>query len=488
MASGWGEEIFGTVLGGLPAVNKLVPRRFRQRAIARLNDVNPFASIAANEDLLRALRLAWIEAALQIDCSVVQTCATPEWASQSRDIQRFSTVLITGLRALRAEAFDRDVHPGHAPMDRHLRELVVDLPATMTGNRAAAGEAMTESFRENVAAVSGWPIHEVPSLHEQIARQGLPVPGASSRRTFGDLVYAVFAETIKSPDRYPEASQAFVIAIGGFGVELGQQCLELLRGQDARLDRLLDSLGGTSIEGGLAAWLGRVDAEWTARWQVLSDQVSVVDAKIDLQTGMLDRMQEQLAQLVAAIEAKGQIGSGPGQLAHNTVLSLAKRLRPDDLIEFDRAVQELDAAVSVALELIAKGHSSYYQDLFVDEVLVRVRQSIEEGQLEQGAQSIDQALAELDRREAGEREAARRRRVQLLEASVSQAMLLRQPQRVADAVERLVGIHHPVCAAASELFKNRLRAYCAEGEERGLRLPLEVAEALARRRLAVKAQ
>lgn len=80
MASGWGEEIFGTVLGGLPAVYKLVPRRFRQRAIARLNDVNPFASIAANEDLLHALRLAWIEAALQIDSSVVQNCATPEWA------------------------------------------------------------------------------------------------------------------------------------------------------------------------------------------------------------------------------------------------------------------------------------------------------------------------------------------------------------------------------------------------------------------------
>jgi tetratricopeptide (TPR) repeat protein len=138
----------------------------------------------------------------------------------------------------------------------------------------------------------------------------------------------------------------------------------------------------------------------------------------------------------------------------------------------------------VALDLIAKGHSSHYQDRFVDEVLARVRESIESGQLEPGAASIDEALAALDQREAIEREAAKRRRVQLLEAAEEQALLLRDPQRVADAIQKLVSLDHPQRTAARKPFGDKLNAYYDEGKTRGLRLPLEVAEALARRRLA----
>jgi tetratricopeptide (TPR) repeat protein len=484
MTSDWGELLFDTVLGGLPAVGKLVPARYKQRALARLNDVNPFSSVTANEDLLRALRLAWIEAALEIDAAVLHAGAAPEWAGQAQDIQRFSALLVRGLRALRTEAFDRDADPGHAPMDRHLREVIVNVPVTMTGQQPRLGAAMTDEFREIAAAVASWPVHEVPDLYEQIARDGLPVPGGSTRRGFGDLVYAAFAETIKSPDRYPEARQAFVVAIGGLGVELGKQSLSLLRGQDAKLDRLLEALERTSIEGGLSAWLQRVDADWAARWQALSAQVAGVDAKLDEHTHALSAMQGQLARLVAAVEAKGQIGGGAGQLAHDTVLALARRLRPDDLLDFDRAVKELEAVVGVVFDLMARGHSSHYQDRFVDDVLSRVRQSIEAGRLEQGAESIDQALAELDRREASEQVAARRRRAQLLEASVSQAMLLRDVPRAADAVERLVAIDHPLRTVVTGAFRDKLRAYCADGKDHGLRMPLELAVALARKQLA----
>lgn len=55
------------VLGGLPGVTKLMPAHWRRQTTMRLEDINPSAKIAANEDLLHALHLAWVEAALEID-------------------------------------------------------------------------------------------------------------------------------------------------------------------------------------------------------------------------------------------------------------------------------------------------------------------------------------------------------------------------------------------------------------------------------------
>jgi hypothetical protein len=59
----WADRVRELVFGGLPGVAKLVPEHMRRQALARLQDFNPMASIAAIDDLLRALRLAWIEAA-----------------------------------------------------------------------------------------------------------------------------------------------------------------------------------------------------------------------------------------------------------------------------------------------------------------------------------------------------------------------------------------------------------------------------------------
>ncbi len=84
MAFDWGEKLLETVLGGVPMVAKLVPEHWRKSAVARLQDVNPFATIPANEDLLRALRLAWIEVAVQIDVSVVHAATATNEQDQSQ--------------------------------------------------------------------------------------------------------------------------------------------------------------------------------------------------------------------------------------------------------------------------------------------------------------------------------------------------------------------------------------------------------------------
>jgi hypothetical protein len=47
---------------------KALPVHWRRQASERLKDLNPFAMIAANGDLLRAVHLAWIEAAPKHRC------------------------------------------------------------------------------------------------------------------------------------------------------------------------------------------------------------------------------------------------------------------------------------------------------------------------------------------------------------------------------------------------------------------------------------
>ncbi len=169
---------------------------------------------------------------------------------------------------MRDESFERDKYPGKTPIDAHLNHVIVAVPATVRGVDAPdTSQALVDAFAPNLAAITGWPLAEVPALYGRMATQGLPLPGSIVRRSFGDLVYASFAETIKSPDRYPEARQAFVIALSGIGIDLAQQTLEVLRGEDDKLDRLLDAMAQVPREGGLNAWLQDVDAEWRARWQ-----------------------------------------------------------------------------------------------------------------------------------------------------------------------------------------------------------------------------
>jgi tetratricopeptide (TPR) repeat protein len=248
-------------------------------------------------------------------------------------------------------------------------------------------------------------------------------------------------------------------------------CADIHKALHSQLEALHDRLKAQ-----LDRMEGKLDRVTERTDQVHEGVTAIMDAVTD--------QNETLAKILQAVTAGGRIGAGQNQLAHNTLLALAQRLRKDDLADFDQAVRELEVAVEVAIELIAKGHSAYYQDRFVDDVLARVTQSIEANSFEKGAQALDDALAELDRREVSEREAAKRRRVQLLKATVQQALLLRYPQRVADAELRLVAMDHEVRPVMSQALLDRLEAYYKEGKQRDLSLPLKVAEALARTRLA----
>jgi len=181
-----------------------------------------------------------------------------------------------------------------------------------------------------------------------------------------------------------------------------------------------------------------------------------------------------LDQFVAAVLAHKQAQLEPGQITLDTVLALARRLQPDELGDLERAVKELKFAIGVALDVRAEGQRGANQpDAFVDEVMRRVAELTAAGQLQQGAESIDQALADLEQRSAQQREA-------LLEASVRHGVLLRDADRVAGAVLAIAALSEPDRPAASDVFKDRLNEFYENGLNQGLNFSLAVAVALAR--------
>jgi len=77
-------------------------------------------------------------------------------------------------------------------------------------------------------------------------------------------------------------------------------------------------------------------------------------------------------ELVAALEARGMLAASElAGLQRRTIIGLAHRLRPD-VLDFEQAVTELERAVEVALDVIARGERGTNDDAFVDAVLARV--------------------------------------------------------------------------------------------------------------------
>jgi tetratricopeptide (TPR) repeat protein len=204
----------------------------------------------------------------------------------------------------------------------------------------------------------------------------------------------------------------------------------------------------------------------------------------------VDRLKTDLpmsvAEQVVALLGKQEIAKATeAGLERSTILELARRLKPGEIADFDQAVKELENAVGIALNVIAKGERGSNQEAFVEDVLKRLAETTKTGDFDSGAKAVDEALAELDRQEEERRQSLRRSRETLLEAGVEQDLLRRDPAAVARRIESIAGLDatdgNPVW---SQKYRERFDAFDAEGGEKGINLSLEVAIELARRMVA----
>lgn len=479
------QHLVRLVIGNLPKAAGLLPEKFRKKTLARINDFNPFAKLGAKDDLARALRLAWIEAALKLDNSARDASRSPEWISQAGDVKNFSDVLRNRLKSLRDAVFDRDKPLSKHSIDQHLQAVILRAPATLTGQHVNTSQTITDEFEKIVADMVGCCPHDVPDLYQDIAERGLLISEGESSYSFGDMVFLIFTDLIQDPQRYSIAGSAFSIATNGLAVELGQQCLKMLEGQDKRFDMLLEHLNVTSDGGGLEKWLADVDVALMSGFDKLTVQLDGIDTKIDESLEVVRNVDSRMTQLVeqVAAEVAAKMGGNIDPLAHKIIIDQAQKLRPDQLMDFPFAVKEIEYAVCAALDLIRTGGTSRYKDRFVDDTYSNVGRSIELGQIDQGSETIDQALAELDRREAREIETAKLQRKQLLNLSIKHGTAALAPYRVADAEAKLIGIEHPECPVMSDEYRARFEYYFQEGETRGVNFLLDVGVELARKRL-----
>ena len=241
---GWLLDLVAQGAGNAPAAAwKTIPSEYRQEAIARFNDRFNFRKISPNHDLIRAVRLSWIEAAFHILDAAAKLADTAEWSAQRRDILTVDKLARTKLRSIRFQAFKRDVLPDDLEIiDRHLTDVMDGVAEMiMPTGPGHVGQAATLSFSETLAALTHYGT-EVPEVYDQIAKIGLPLQNGT-RRSFGELMFAAFAELLKDPARYPQLRVAYQVATNASQIALLKEQTELIRDFKSSMEEMTKGLG-----------------------------------------------------------------------------------------------------------------------------------------------------------------------------------------------------------------------------------------------------
>ena len=153
----------------------------------------------------------------------------------------------------------------------------------------------------------------------------------------------------------------------------------------------------------------------------------------------------------------------------DTLIAMARKIRPR-VADRDEALRELErAAPNIAAEQMERGHSGSNVDAFVDDVLRRLADLTEAGELDAAASAADDAV---DQAEAG--------LTQLIGAAINQHLLAYDAQGAARQITRRLTLETPDPANLLDALRREQDIWYERGRDRGLRLDLEVAIALAR--------
>ena len=176
---------------------------------------------------MRAARLAWVRAASDVLDAAKDEIDAGYSKFDRSDTLRFEKLARSALLKIRSDTLDRRTVPGDSPIDHHLEIIIKGTSEFVTpGENNELDQSLTLRFDRTLAALTGWPVNEMPPIFAHIAHSGLPTIDKSANRAFGELVFAVFAELLKSPEQYPEAKAAFTIAIDNAALKLAQAILE----------------------------------------------------------------------------------------------------------------------------------------------------------------------------------------------------------------------------------------------------------------------
>jgi hypothetical protein len=135
---------------------------------------------------------------------------------------------------------------------------------------------------------------------------------------------------------------------------------------------------------------------------------------------------EDVKKILAALEARGETASAAeAGVERRTILELARRLKPDEVLDFPQALVEVRAAVETAVQTMETGARPSNLGQLVDTVLAGIAAKTRDGDIEGAAREADQGFAEWQRAEAERRALSVRSGIALLEAGLRQDVLRR---------------------------------------------------------------
>ena len=250
-------------------------------------------------------------------------------------------------------------------------------------------------------------------------------------------------------------------------------------------------------ERGLLAQLSTRVADLQQTVGLVAADVTAIKADVNEIKGNTKRIGDDISEmrkdskalpneLVAALEANGFISKAEsGGLSKATVIALAQRLRPDEALNLEQAVEEIKRAIDVALEVVGKGARGNDESEFVNAVLAKVADMTKRAEFDGATQEVDAALAQLEEKQREQQNASRRSRAALLLAGLRQDVLARKAPSAAGRIEQLIAIEYPDDQSVrfDELHRAR-NTYFEIGRDTGADFTLEIAVELARREVA----
>lgn len=180
--------------------------------------------------------------------------------------------------------------------------------------------------------------------------------------------------------------------------------------------------------------------------------------------------------LLSLLEAKGILAAAG--LGRQVILMLASRLKPNEALSLDQAINEIQRAIDVALDVVSRGEKGGNNNKSLDELLARVAKHIKASDLDGGVQAVENAIAN---EEVRSRNSLRT----LLEEGIKLDTLRRDACSAAQRIERIISIEEPTQRTPwTPAFKSRLDEYDRDGRRKGINFSLMIAVELGRRMIA----
>jgi hypothetical protein len=191
---------------------------------------------------------------------------------------------------------------------------------------------------------------------------------------------------------------------------------------------------------------------------------------------------ENVKKILAALDARGETArAAEAGVERSAILELARRLKPDEVLDFDQAVLELTAAVGIAVEVSDRGARGSNLGDLVNTVLAGIAAKTRAGDIEGATRDADRGFAEWEHAEAERRATSIRSGIALLEAGLDQDILRRDALAAARRVERIVALEYPNDATARfAAMCERQDAFYARGRDKGVNFDLLIAIEIAR--------